>query len=123
VVFTETELNELLQDALAERPDVPVSSLSLRLEPDLIVVSADARAGFLTLNVEIDATLTIEEGRPIPEIVEIRAAGQPLTGFLRTQIDRMIAPYLEEWLQTDTSIFVEDVEIEEGQMRIVGRYE
>jgi hypothetical protein len=115
-------VNQLLQDALAEQPQVPVTGVTVRLERDLIVAGGRARVGFLTMNVEIDATLAVEDGKPVPQIVEIRAAGQPLTGFLRAQVENMIAPYLQQWLETDSNAVVEEVKIEKGRIRIAGRF-
>jgi hypothetical protein len=122
LTLTEAEVNELVQDALALQPGVPVSNVMVRFERDLITASGRARAGFLTLNMEIDATITVQGGTAIPEIVEIRAGGQRLTGFLRAQVDNMIAPYLQQWLQMDTGIIVEEVEIGEDSIQITGRY-
>jgi len=121
LVLTEAEVNQLLQDGLAKQSDVPVSNLYVRLQPGLIVTSGRTRVGFFTVDVEVTATVTVEDGKPIPEIVAIRAAGQPLTGFLRAQVENMIAPYLQRWLQTETNVYVEEVEILEGQLRITGR--
>ena len=67
------------------------------------------------------ATVTVEDGKPIPEIVAIRAAGQPLTGFLRAQVENMLDPHLQRWLQMETNVYVEEVEILEGQIRVTGR--
>ena len=122
VTLTEPQLNKLVRDGLAKQTDAPVRDVTVRLEPDLIVTSGKARVGFLTVDMEIDATLTAEDGKAVPEIVEIRAAGQPLTGFLRAQVENMIAPYLRQCLQTDTSIYVDDVRVREGTIRITGRY-
>ena len=123
LTLTEAELNELVQDSLAQQSSVPVSNVTVRLGQDLVTASGRARAGFLTLNMEIDGTITVDEGRAIPEILAIRAGGQPLGGFLRAQVDRMIAPYLEMWLQMDLGIVVESVEIADDLVRIVYRYE
>ncbi len=121
LILTEAEVNQLLQDGLAKQPDVPVSNLYVRLQPGLIVTSGRTRVGFFTVDVEVTATVTVEDGKPIPEIVAIRAAGQPLTGFLRAQVENMLDPHLQRWLQTETNVYVEEVEILEGQIRITGR--
>jgi len=121
LVLTEAEVNQLLQDGLAKQSDVPVSNLYVRLQPGLIVTSGRTRVGFFTVDVEVTATVTVEDGKPIPEIVAIRAAGQPLTGFLRAQVENMLDPHLQRWLQTETNVYVEEVEILEGQLRITGR--
>jgi hypothetical protein len=122
VTLTEPQVNKLVSDGLAQQPDTPVKDVTVRLEPDLIVTSGRAKVGFLTLDMEIDATLTAEDGQAVPEIVAIRAAGQPLTGFLRTQVENMIAPYLRQWLQSDTNIYVDEVQVREGSIQISGRY-
>jgi hypothetical protein len=121
LVLTEAEVNQLLQDGLAKQTDVPVSNLYVRLQPGLIVTSGRTRVGFFTVDVEVTATVTVEDGKPIPEVVAIRAAGQPLTGFLRAQVENMLDPHLQRWLQTETNVYVEEVEILEGQLRITGR--
>ena len=121
LILTEAEVNQLLQDGLAKQSDVPVSNLYVRLQPGLIVTSGRTLVGFFTVDVEVTATVTVEDGKPIPEIVAIRAAGQPLTGFLRAQVENMLAPHLQRWLQTETNVYVEEVEILEGQLRITGR--
>ena len=122
MVLTEEEVNKVLQEALAAQSGVPVSNLYVRLEPGLIVASGRTRIGFFPLDIEVAATITIEDGKPIPEIVDIRAAGRPLTGFLRAQILNMISPYLQQWLQAEPNVYVEEVEIKKGQMRITGMY-
>jgi len=123
VTLTELQANKLVRDGLAEQTDAPVRDVTVRLEPGLIVTSGKARVGFLTLDMEIDATLTAEQGKVVPKIVEIRAAGQPLTGFLRSQVESMIAPYIRQWLQAGTNIYVDEVQVGEGTIRISGRYE
>ena len=121
LILTEAEVNQLIQDGLANQSDVPVSNLYVRLQPGLIVTSGRTRVGFFTMDVEMTAIVTVEDGKPIPEIVAIRAAGQPLTGFLRAQVENMMAPHLQQWLQMETNVYVEEVEILDGQLRITGR--
>ncbi|MDH7486066.1 MAG: hypothetical protein QHJ81_07285 [Anaerolineae bacterium] len=122
LTLTEKEVNELVQKGLAMQPNVPVSHVYVRLEPGQIAASGKARLGFFTLDVEAVATLTVEDGKPIPQIVEIRAGGQPLTGFLRAQAENLLRPYLQQWLQAETNVYVEEVDIQKGRMSITGRY-
>lgn len=122
LTLSEKEVNELVQKGLAMQPGVPVSHVYVRLETGQITVSGRARLGFFTLDVEAVATLTVEDGKPIPQIVEIRAGGQPLTGFLRAQAENLLRPYLQQWLQAETNIYVEEVVIEEGQISVTGWY-
>jgi hypothetical protein len=121
-VLDEAEANRLLLQALAVRPDVPISDVRVRFEPGLVVASGTTRVGFFALGVEVSATVVIVDGKPVPEIVEIRAAGQPLGGFLRAQVESMIAPYVEQWLETETNVYFDEVEILEGEIRVTGRF-
>lgn len=122
LTLTEKEVNELVQKGLAAQPSVPVSHVYVRLEPGQITASGRARLGFFTLDVKAVATVTVEDGKPVPQIVEIRAGGQPLTGFLRAQTENLLRPYLQQWLQAETNVYVEEVDIQEGQISITGRY-
>ena len=112
----------MVQEAIAQQPSVPVSDPYVRLEPDLVVAGGKARVGFFTLAVEVSAAVSVDEGRAVPEIVEIRANGQPLGGFLRAQVEVMIDPYLQQWLNMETNIYVEEVDIREGQIGVMGWY-
>jgi hypothetical protein len=123
LVLSEDELNEMVQDGMAQATNLPVSNLYIRLIPDLFVISARARVGFFALDMEITIAVAVSDGQAIPELVEIKANGQPLSGFLRAQVDAMIAPYLDIWLQMDTGVYVEQVIITDGKLRVVGEYQ
>ena len=122
LTLSEEEVNELVQKGLAAQPSAPVSNVYVRLEPGQVIAGGRARLGFFTWNVEAVAAVTVEDGKAIPQIVEIRAGGQPLTGFLRAQAENLLRPYLQQWLQTETNVYVEEVDIQEGQISITGRY-
>jgi len=122
LVLSEAELNEMIQKGMAGRSDVPVSDVYVRLIPDLLIISARARVGFFALNMEMVVAVSVGGGQAIPEIVEIKANGQPLSGFLKAQVDAMIAPYLDQWLQTETGVYVEQVVLTDGEIRVIGRY-
>jgi hypothetical protein len=77
---------------------------------------------FLTLDVEITAVIRVENGKPIPEIVDVRVGGKPAPAPLRAQLQKMADPYLQRWAEANLAVTVEEVEITRGQARIVGRY-
>lgn len=122
LVLTEAQVNDLAERALAGRSDLPVSGVRIYLERDRVVATGRARLGFFSTDVEVVATIAAKDGKAVPEIVSIRAGGQPLTGFLRAQVEGMLTPYLEQWLRTETGVYVEEVQVEEDRIRILGRY-
>lgn len=119
--MTEAELNKLAQEEIAKQSDVAVSNVRIDLQPDQIVVSGTTKVGFFNVNLEITAIIPVKNGRPEPEITEIKVNGEPVTGFLRQQIDAMIAPYLNQFAQTDLGVYVDDVTITNDQFVITGR--
>ena len=121
-MLSEAELNEMIQDGMAGRTDLPVSDVYVRLIPDFLVLSARSRVGFFTLDMELTVAVSVVDGQAISEIVEIKANGQPLTVFLRAQVDAMIAPYLDQWLQMETGVTVEQVILGDRMIRVVGMY-
>ncbi len=122
MTLMEAEVNELAQDALATQANVPVSDVTVRLKDGQIVAGGRVRVAFLTVNAELTGIVPVKNGKPAPEIVEIKVNGQPISGVLRTQIMNMITPYLEQLAQADLAVIVEDVRITPGRIRIVGEY-
>ncbi len=122
MTLTESEVNELAQEALATQANVPVSDVTVRLEDGQIVAGGRVRVAFLTVNAELTGIVPVKNGKPAPEIVEIKVNGQPISGVLRTQIMNMITPYLEQLAQADLAVNVEDVQITPGRIQVVGQY-
>jgi hypothetical protein len=120
--LSEEEVNAIVQKAVAGRTDVPISDLRVTLEPGLMVASGTVKISILSVDLQLLLTVRAEGGKAVPEIVDIRSGGRPLTGFLRDQVEAIINPYLGLWLQTETGVYVEKVVIEEGHLRMAGRY-
>jgi hypothetical protein len=77
---------------------------------------------FLTLDVEIVAVVHVENGKPIPEVVDVRVGGKPAPGPLRSQLQNIMNPYLQRWAEANLAVDVEEVQITRGQVRVVGKY-
>lgn len=122
MTLTEREVNELAQEALATQSNVPISNVRVRLEDKQIVASGQVRLAFFAVNVELTGVVPVKDGKPAPEIVDIKVNGQPLSGPLRSQLMSMITPYLDQLAQAELVVEIEDVQVTPGQIRIVGRY-
>lgn len=120
--LSEAEVNAIVQKAIAGRSDVPVSGLYVALQPGLMIASGTVQVSILRVDLELLLTVAAEDGKAVPEIVDIRSGGRPLTGFLRDQVEAMITPYLSLWLQTESNVYVEEVVIEDGRLLMTGRY-
>lgn len=123
LVLTEQEVTDLANKRLATQPDSPLSNVYIRFESGSVIAGGKVQMGlFLTLDVEVTAVIRVENGKPIPEIVEMRVGGKPATGPLRSQLQRMADPYLKRWADANLAVTVEQVEITRGQARIMGEY-
>lgn len=123
LVLTEREVTDIAQKRLAAQPDSPLSDVYIRFEPGQVVAGGKVRMGlFLTLDAEVVAVIQVVDGKPVPEIVDVRVGGKPAPGPLRAQLQKMADPYLQRWAEANLAVTVEQVEITRGQARIVGQY-
>jgi len=122
VVITETDLNKMAQDALAQQSDVAVSNVRIDLQPGQIVFSGRAVVGFFPVDLEITATLPVVNGRPEPQIVGVKLNGEESGGFIRNQVVNMIQPYLKQFAATDLNLVVDKIVITDDEIQITGQY-
>mgnify|MGYP005841443335 CR=1 FL=1 len=121
IVTTEQQLNEMLQTALATQQDMPISDLSVRLDPGQIVGTGKLALGFINANVQLSLGLSAVDGKVIPTNIEILLDGKPVPALLQGQVDALTAPLIEEASRADYGFYVESVEITDDAIRIVGK--
>jgi len=121
IVTTEQQLNEILQTALADQQDLPISDVSVRLDPGAIVGSGKLALGFFNAAVQLSLGLSAVDGKVIPTNIEILLDGKPVPAMLQSQVDAMTAPLIEEASRADYGFYVESVEITDDAIRIVGK--
>ena len=123
LILIEQEVTDVINQRLATQPDSPLRDVYVRFESGSVIAGGKVRLGlFLTLDVEITAVIHVVDGKPIPEIVDVRVGGKPAPGPLRAQLQKMADPYLQRWAEANLAVTVEQVEITRGQVRIVGHY-
>jgi hypothetical protein len=120
LVATELQINEMLQTALAEQQDLPISDVTVRLDPGRIVGSGKLALGFFNAAIQLSLGLSAVEGKVIPTDIEILLDGKPVPALLQGQIDAMTAPIIEEASRADYGFYVESVEITDDEIRIAG---
>ena len=79
--------------------------------------------GFFPVDLEITATLPVVNGRPEPQIVGVKLNGSESGGFIRTQVENMIQPYLNQFEATDLNLVVEKIVITDNEIVITGKYQ
>lgn len=121
IVTTEQQLNEMLQTALATQQDLPLSDVTVRLDPGQIVGAGRLALGFLNANVQLSLVLSAVDGKVIPTNIEILLDGKPVPALLQSQVDAMTAPLIEEASRADYGFYVESVEITDDAIRISGK--
>lgn len=119
--MTEAQLNKTVRDAIAKDPSTPVRSISIDTQSGKVLINAQARLGFLNVNIEITVAVEVRNGKATPVIQDINVNGRPATGFLRQQIEGALQPYLNQIADSSKDIFVETVTITDSALRIQGR--
>ncbi len=120
LVATEQQINDMLQTALAEQQDLPISDVTVRLDPGRIVGSGKLALGFFNAAIQLSLGLSAVDGKVIPTGIEILLDGKPVPALLQGQIDAMTAPIIEEASRADYGFYVESVEITADEIRIAG---
>lgn len=121
IVFSEQQINEQLQEALGAQQDIPVTNVTVSLEPGLIVGTGRLALGFINSDVKVSVRLNAVNGKVLPEVAEILLDGNPVPAMLKGQIDSLTRPYIEEASSADYGFYVESIQITDNEIRIVGR--
>ncbi len=119
-VMTEAEANKQVQNAIAAQPNVPISEVYVDLRPDRIAFGGRAKIGFFAMDLEIEASLPVSDCRPQPKIEQVKVNDEAAAGFIRTQVENQVAPYLSDFTQMDLGICVEEIEITDNEIIITG---
>ncbi len=120
-VVTEQQINDMLQEAIAGQQDLPVSDLTVDLQPDLIVGTGKVALGFINAAFQLSLRVEAVDGKVVPEVAEILLDGKPVAPFLKGQIDNMTAPFIEQASSADYGFYVESVTITDDEIRIAGQ--
>lgn len=122
LVVTEEEANKMALDALAGRREAQIENPAVDFRAGEMYLSGDTTIGFFKLNIGILATVAAADGEPQVTVQEIYVNGGRATGFIRDQIEAMIAPHLNRLAAVSRDFYVEDIDITDDAMIITGRY-
>lgn len=120
-VVTEQQINDMLQEAIAGQQDLPVSDLTVDLQPNLIVGTGKVALGFINAAFQLSLRVEAVDGKVVPEVAEILLDGKPVAPFLKGQIDNMTAPFIEQASSADYGFYVESVTITDDEIRIAAQ--
>jgi hypothetical protein len=121
IVTTEQQINDMLQQTLAEQQDLPISDVTVRLDPGVIVGNGKLALGFFNAAVQLSLRLDAVDGKVVPADIKILLDGKPVPAMLQSQVDAMTAPLIEEASSVDYGFYVESIEITDEEIRIVGK--
>lgn len=121
LVLTEAQLNTMVTDAISKNTSLRITNPALDLRPGLLVLSGRTAIGFLTVNFEISASVPVRDGRPQPQVEQVKVNGAVVGGFLRDQVASMVQPYLDSFMQADLGATIQAVTITDIDLRISGQ--
>lgn len=122
LVVTEAEANQMTKKALSSQQDVQIDNVRVDFRPDEMYVSGDAKIGFFTLNIGLLVTTEPVNGKPEVTIQEIYVNNSVAAGFIRDQIEAMIAPHLAQLTIAPADFYVKAIAITDDEMIITGQY-
>ncbi len=122
LTVTEAEANQMAKKALATQQDVQIDNVQVDFRSDEMYVSGGAKIGFFTMNIGLLVTIEPVNGKPEVTIQEIYVNNSVATGFIRNQIEAMIAPHLDQLAMVSDDFYVETVTITDDEMIITGQY-
>jgi len=122
ITISEDEANEMAREALASQSDVPIQNVKVDFREGEMLLSGDTKVGFFTLNIGLLVEIEAVDGKAKINIAEIYVSGSPATGFIRNEIERMIAPQLANLKLVEEKFYVEDVTITPDKIIITGHY-
>ena len=112
----------MVAKGLSEQDNVKIDNPEVDFRPGEMYVSGDTVLGFFKVNIGVLVEVVAVDGAPQVTIVEIYVNGDRATGFIRNQIEAMIAPHLDQLAMVSDNFYVEDVTITENEMVITGHY-
>jgi len=122
VIISEAQANEMAQQALANQSEIQIDHVKVDFRADEMYLSGDTKIGFFTLNIGLLVDVTAKEGKAEISIKEIYVNDSPATGFIRNEIERLIAPQLANLKLVEEQFFVESVTISPDKLIITGHY-
>ncbi len=122
LVVTEADANKMASKALAEQKDVQIDNPKVDFRPGGMYVSGDTKVGFFKVNIGVLASVEAVNGKPKVTVQEIYVNGDKATGFIRQQIEAMIAPHLDQLAMVSDDFYVEDITVTDDKMAITGHY-
>lgn len=121
LIISEKEANRMAAEALAGQQEVQIDNPKVDFRPGEMYVSGDTVLGFFKLNIGVLATAEAVDGSAKVTIQEIYVNGDRASGFIRNQIEALIAPHLDQLAKVSDDFYVEAITITEDQMTIIGR--
>jgi hypothetical protein len=122
IVVPEAQAQEMAEEALAKQDQIQISNVVVDFRPGEMLLSGDTKIGFFSLNIGLLGTVEAVAGKADITIKEIYVNGDPATGFIRDEIEKLIAPQLKNLKLVESKFYVEDVVITDEDMTITGRY-
>ena len=102
--------------------DAQFSNVQIDFRPGEIYVSGDAKVGFFTMRIGILTTVAPVDGQAQVTIKEIFVNDKPAKGFLRQQIEALIAPQLNDLALQSKDFYAETIVVTDDAMITTGHY-
>ncbi len=112
--ITQDQCNQMIQEAVAKNPSLPVSNLACDFQPDQAVITGRAKLGFFAINLAITVGVDVANCKATPRIISVDPA------MAQAQVEAGFAPYLGQLADVGADVCVTKVTITDNALTIEG---
>jgi uncharacterized protein YpmS len=123
ITLTEGQINSIIQQTLLGRTDLPIEGLQVRLDSGQVILTGTVNQNGLSLPMRLALAVAADGQGGLSFQVSSASIGPlPLPQGMRDQIETMLNQNLQAQVrQLTNNIYVEQIEIGNGVMTVVGR--
>jgi hypothetical protein len=123
IVLNETQINSVIQQALASQPELPVQNVRISLQEGSGTISGNVQQNGLDLPLTVTLSASVDGQGGVNFNVESASIGfLPLPQSMLDQISAQINQSLRsEIIRATNNIFVEAISISDGLLTVTGR--
>jgi LmeA-like phospholipid-binding len=126
IQITQADLNQRLQQKLVGQPlgSTPLGAATLErittsLSDGHVVANGDAQLGSATVPMSLSASCTVQDGRALVSVDDLRAAGVPLPAGARQSVQQALQAQLDDAVN-ERQLRVSSISIANGVLTLKG---
>jgi hypothetical protein len=117
--YNEATLNQEIAALVAGSPDLPYQNVQVDLGRDQVILTGAVSVVGFDVDTEVSGAVVALDCAPRVEVADIRIAGFLTPGFVKDNIEEIVAESLD-WYPPDYPLCLEQIVLEEGRLTVYG---